>query len=94
MGGRFGGGREQKHTDAMEESEMQRSWGSPRRSQEGMLTLKVSIKITHSHGISMGALPSHRCAREAGDRVFSRVGWGSRPRVVSELISVPVWQPC
>ena len=65
---------------------MQRSWGSPRSLQEGMLTLKVSVKITHIHVVSVGSLPSRRCAREAGDRVFSCVGWGSRPRAVSELI--------
>lgn len=51
-----------------------------------MLTLKVSVEITHIHGTSVGSLPNCPCVGEAGDRVFSCVGWGSRPRTVSELI--------
>ena len=33
-----------------------------------------------------GFPPNCQCAGEAGDRVFSRVGWRCRPRTISELI--------
>lgn len=86
MGGGFGAGRGQKYIDMMGETKLQRSQGSLRRSQGGMLTLKDSVEITHIRGISMDSLPSCWRAKEAGDRVFSRVGWGSRAHMVSELI--------
>lgn len=89
MGGGFGAGRGQKYIDVMGETKLQRSRGSLRRSQEGMLTLKDSVEITHIHGISMDSLPSCWHAKEAGDRVFYCVGWGSRAHMVSRADPSP-----
>lgn len=61
-----GGGGGQQDTVVTERRSLRGSWGCLRRSQGGILTLKASVGITHTHDISLGALPSCLCAAKAG----------------------------